>query len=133
MYVTLACQVQYRLSYRFYEEVTAQKHVDISSEHGNRVRSFPHERGNWATFVFIPCKSLLKSSNTLKIALVLGENSKYVLETVGSCLKAFQESGIELNRSEDLHISLTRTVILRHHWIQDFVSSVRKAMANTVR
>lgn len=25
-------------------------------EHGGRLRSFQHERGNWATYVYFPCK-----------------------------------------------------------------------------
>ncbi|XP_074864822.1 U6 snRNA phosphodiesterase 1 isoform X4 [Carettochelys insculpta] len=33
------------------EEVT-----DDSTKHGGRVRNFPHERGNWATYVYLPCK-----------------------------------------------------------------------------
>ncbi|XP_074864820.1 U6 snRNA phosphodiesterase 1 isoform X2 [Carettochelys insculpta] len=33
------------------EEVT-----DDSTKHGGRVRNFPHERGNWATYVYLPCR-----------------------------------------------------------------------------
>ncbi|XP_071612571.1 U6 snRNA phosphodiesterase 1 isoform X4 [Heliangelus exortis] len=29
---------------------------DDSSRHGGRVRGFPHERGNWATLVYLPCR-----------------------------------------------------------------------------
>lgn len=29
---------------------------DDSSRHGGRVRCFPHERGNWATHVYLPCR-----------------------------------------------------------------------------
>uniref|UniRef100_G3SQ47 U6 snRNA phosphodiesterase n=1 Tax=Loxodonta africana TaxID=9785 RepID=G3SQ47_LOXAF len=29
---------------------------DDSAKHGGRVRTFPHERGNWATHVYIPCE-----------------------------------------------------------------------------
>lgn len=29
---------------------------DDSSRHGGRVRGFPHERGNWATHVYLPCR-----------------------------------------------------------------------------
>lgn len=31
---------------------------DDSTKHGGRIRSFPHERGNWATHIYIPCESL---------------------------------------------------------------------------
>jgi hypothetical protein len=29
--------------------------MDSPAEHDGRIRSFPHERGNWATYVYIPC------------------------------------------------------------------------------
>lgn len=29
---------------------------DDSAKHGGRVRTFPHERGNWATHVYVPCE-----------------------------------------------------------------------------
>jgi hypothetical protein len=28
--------------------------MDDPSVHGYKIRSFPHERGNWATFVYLP-------------------------------------------------------------------------------
>lgn len=31
-------------------------HVDNPSLHGGKIRTFPHERGNWVTYVYIPCK-----------------------------------------------------------------------------
>lgn len=31
---------------------------DDSAKHGGRIRTFPHERGNWATHIYIPCESL---------------------------------------------------------------------------
>jgi hypothetical protein len=30
-------------------------HEDDPSKHGGRVRTFAHEKGNWATLVYIPC------------------------------------------------------------------------------
>lgn len=35
------------------------KPIDNPSEHEGRLRSFAHERGNWATYVYIPCKLAL--------------------------------------------------------------------------
>lgn len=29
---------------------------DDSEEHNGRTRNFPHERGNWVTYVYIECK-----------------------------------------------------------------------------
>jgi hypothetical protein len=33
---------------------------DDSAKHGGRIRTFPHERGNWATHIYIPCKSCME-------------------------------------------------------------------------
>ncbi|XP_054943501.1 U6 snRNA phosphodiesterase 1-like [Physeter macrocephalus] len=30
--------------------------ADGSAKHGGRVLTFPHERGNWATHVYVPCE-----------------------------------------------------------------------------
>lgn len=35
-----------------------QNERDNASEHEGRVRLFPHERGNWATYVYIHCKNI---------------------------------------------------------------------------
>lgn len=35
-----------------------EKPLDDSNQHDGRTRSFPHERGNWATFISIPCMFL---------------------------------------------------------------------------
>lgn len=35
--------------------VPSDLHVDEPELHGCRKRSFPHVRGNWATFVYIIC------------------------------------------------------------------------------
>lgn len=32
---------------------------------------------------------------------------------------------INLNTTDDFHISLTKTVILRHHWITPFVDTIK--------
>lgn len=40
----------------------------------------------------------------------------------------FQSSGFNLEICEDFHISLSRTVVLRHHWIEGFTSSIRKQL-----
>lgn len=40
---------------------------------------------------------------------------------------------IEFHKIDDLHLSLTRTVVLRHHWINEFVQSVEQSLQNTNR
>lgn len=36
--------------------VSVEQHIDNPDLHNGRVRSFPHVRGNWATFVYVKCK-----------------------------------------------------------------------------
>jgi hypothetical protein len=42
--------------YRLIEYPETQEVVDDPSQHGNRIRNFPHERGNWASFIYLPCQ-----------------------------------------------------------------------------
>ncbi|XP_046382788.1 U6 snRNA phosphodiesterase [Ischnura elegans] len=85
-------------------------HVDDPNLHDGRVRSFPHERGNWSTYVFVPYVPSL------------------VINSLSDVLVALMEPEVLLKRVEDLHVSVTRTVILRHHWIDPFVDSVQKSL-----
>lgn len=39
---------------------TEEEPVDDPEKHGGRVRTFPHERGNWATHVYVPCEYYVK-------------------------------------------------------------------------
>jgi len=100
-----------RLPAPFTDLKTSNEHQDEPALHNNRVRSFPHERGNWATFVHL-------SWNI----------SPKLIDNINSILLRCQENNVNLTVSDDFHISLTRTVVLRHHWIEGFNSSVRKQM-----
>lgn len=51
---------------------------------------------------------------------------KELLDELQVCAAA---RGITLTRAEEFHISLSQTVVLRHHWIQPFVQSLRSALA----
>ncbi|XP_061677930.1 U6 snRNA phosphodiesterase 1 isoform X2 [Syngnathoides biaculeatus] len=68
--------------------------TEDSSLHDGRIRSFKHERGNWATYVYFP--------------------------------SAF---GVVLTPQEEFHLSLSQTVILRHHWIQPFIQGLKAGLA----
>lgn len=35
--------------------LNSESQNDKPEDHSGRIRSFPHERGNWATYGFIPC------------------------------------------------------------------------------
>lgn len=38
-----------------------EEHSDNRHLHDGRIRSFPHERGNWATYAYIPCSCIMFS------------------------------------------------------------------------
>ena len=59
-------------------------------------------------------------------------HSQDLLQQIENLL-AFCESDFLLNISEDFHVSLTRTVVLRHHWIEDFVAQIRKSVSQIPR
>lgn len=40
---------------------------------------------------------------------------------------------IEFHPIEELHMSLTRTVVLRHHWIDEFARSIQNSLKNSKR
>lgn len=72
-----------------------------------KIRTFPHERGNWASIVYIAIPdtaSVHKLSGNLLQHLNL-------ISKFHSC--------------EDLHVSLSKTFILRFHWIKEFISTVQ--------
>lgn len=40
------------------------------------------------------------------------------------------DESIDVHLMEELHMSLTRTSILRHHWIDEFIRSVQNSLQN---
>ncbi|XP_055305183.1 U6 snRNA phosphodiesterase 1 [Sitodiplosis mosellana] len=93
---------------------------DGSAKHNGRIRLFPHERGNWATYIYIHYPKtdfIVRLQNELLDQI----KSTSTLET------------IEFHPNEELHLSLTRTVVLQHHWIDEFVRSVEQKLRNTNR
>ncbi|XP_013401816.1 U6 snRNA phosphodiesterase isoform X2 [Lingula anatina] len=80
---------------------------DIPEEHDGRIRSFPHERGIWATYVYIPFNP--------------DEQFLYLINELQACLPG----GLNVKVVDDFHVSLSRTVVLRHHWIDSFVTTLR--------
>lgn len=86
--------------------------VDNPLDHEGKIRTFKHERGNWATLVYINYTANDAMLHWIKsiAALLPGENSILF---------------------EEFHISLTRTLILKYHWIDSFVESIKKLCLNT--
>lgn len=89
---------------------TAEEHSP-NVDHLGRVRSFAHERGIWATYVYIPFKLTDQISE-------LRQNIKVLFD------RKFSNRQIELHAFDEMHLTLTRTVVLRHHWIDEFKRSL---------
>ncbi|KAA8590552.1 hypothetical protein FQN60_017399 [Etheostoma spectabile] len=95
-------------------EVASQ--AEDSSLHGGRVRSFKHERGNWATYVYLPYHP--------------EEEFRELLEEL---LSLAGDHGVVLTPQEEFHLSLSKTVVLRHHWIQTFTQSLKAGLVHCKR
>ncbi|XP_072520411.1 U6 snRNA phosphodiesterase 1 isoform X2 [Salminus brasiliensis] len=91
---------------------TEERHVDDCLEHGGRQRSFQHERGNWATYVYLPY-----------------EPEDVFLELLDGLRVSAAAHGVSLTLAGEFHVSVSKTVVLRHHWIQPVVQSLRAGLA----
>uniref|UniRef100_A0A4X1UZA3 U6 snRNA phosphodiesterase n=1 Tax=Sus scrofa TaxID=9823 RepID=A0A4X1UZA3_PIG len=95
---------------------TEEGPADDSAKHGGRVRTFPHERGNWATHVYIPYEAREEFLDLLDVLLPHAQT--YVPRLV---------------RMEAFHLSLSQSVVLRHHWILPFVQVLKDRVASFQR
>lgn len=86
-------------------------HDDDPAQHEGRVRSFAHERGNWASMLYVP--------------LHLGVYGASFASLLASLVATCQENDVKLTPSSQLHISLTRTLVLQLHWIQPLADDLR--------
>ncbi|KAG9272011.1 U6 snRNA phosphodiesterase isoform X1 [Astyanax mexicanus] len=91
---------------------TEEQHVDDCVQHGGRQRSFQHERGNWATYVYLPY-----------------EPEDVFLELLEELRVCAEAHGVSFTLAEEFHVSVSKTVVLRHHWIQPAVQSLRSGLA----
>ncbi|XP_030036101.1 U6 snRNA phosphodiesterase isoform X3 [Manduca sexta] len=92
--------------------VPSDTHEDNPKLHGGRKRSFPHVRGNWPSYVYVNYPQndiLINLINKLK-SIASSQGSFWVI-------------------CEDLHISLSKTVILLYHWISSFNTSIQKSLS----
>ncbi|KAK3757988.1 hypothetical protein RRG08_058300 [Elysia crispata] len=80
--------------------------MDNPAVHQNRVRSFPHEAGNWVTHIYIPVYQ-----------------DKSLVSFVQNLMEQLLPQGFEL--LPEFHVSLSRTVVIRHHWIEPLVDSLK--------
>ncbi|XP_063767780.1 U6 snRNA phosphodiesterase 1 isoform X2 [Eleginops maclovinus] len=98
----------------FPDEVAAE--TEDSSLHGGRIRSFKHERGNWASYVYLPYHP--------------EEDFRELLDEL---LLFANAHGAVLTPQEEFHLSLSQTVVLRHHWIQPFTQSLKAGLMHSKR
>ncbi|XP_022835349.1 U6 snRNA phosphodiesterase isoform X2 [Spodoptera litura] len=93
--------------------VPSDTHFDDPLLHGGRLRSFPHVRGNWATFVYVNYHH-----QTEVVFNLLRKIEKVILTKVDT-----------FHRCDDLHISLSKTFVLKYHLISTFSSSLQKVLS----
>ncbi|TNN55005.1 U6 snRNA phosphodiesterase [Liparis tanakae] len=98
----------------FPEDLSSQ--TEESSLHGGRLRSFKHEQGNWATYVYLPYHPEEE----------FGDLLEELLSLAGA-------HGVVWTPQEEFHLSLSQTVVLRHHWIQPFNRSLRAGLVQSKR
>ncbi|TMW52354.1 hypothetical protein DOY81_002521 [Sarcophaga bullata] len=83
--------------------------LDDPSKHEGRIRSFKHERGNWATYVHIPIKN-------------------NILEDIQDiCLMVLEEK-YNFKPSLEMHVSLSKTVVLQYHFIELFIDTLQTVL-----
>lgn len=55
------------------------------------------------------------------------------VELLEELLAVAKTHGVVLSPQEEFHLSLSQTVVLRHHWIQPFMQSLKKGLLNCRR
>uniref|UniRef100_A0A1B0CX26 U6 snRNA phosphodiesterase 1 n=1 Tax=Lutzomyia longipalpis TaxID=7200 RepID=A0A1B0CX26_LUTLO len=67
-------------------EISRNTYEDVPEEHEGRIRSFGHERGNWATFCYIPFD---RNEGILKLQTQIKDSAR-------------EELNLQLNRSKQI-------------------------------
>lgn len=81
-------------------------------QHQGRQRSIKHERGIWATFLYIPVPL-----------------SDPIEETQNRIQNYCQKTlNLQTEKMEILHVSVTKLLILKHHWIESFIKTITDKM-----
>jgi len=78
------------------------KYDDDPNLHGGRVRSFGHEKNNWATYIYVDFQD--SDFDDIK-ELIVRE--------------------LDLEPINNYHLSISRVVSLRHHWIDPLIISLK--------
>lgn len=84
---------------------------DDSVQHEGRIRTFSHEPGVWASYAFIS-----------------GSDQEDLEHLISSLCKDYDF--LKPNDKNICHVSLSKTVKLRHHWIQPIVDALKGKIAS---
>lgn len=86
--------------------------------HQGRVRGVPHVRGNWAALLYVACSDgdVLEANFTSLVAAC-----------TAVCESVLPGSMTCVPRGE-WHVSVSRTLYLRHHWIDQLIDRLRRVV-----
>ena len=122
--------------------IPKENHVDDRSQHGGRIRAFPHVRGNWVTFIYIDCKLYFSSPKPLVNKLPLCDDQRNVIsdsikDNLSKIAKKLIDFILLFDKSytlcEDFHISLSKTFVLRYHMIKSFINFLQESLSEVKR
>lgn len=99
--------------------LSREGHTDDPAQHQGRVRSFAHERGNWASILYIP--------------LHLGVYEPSFKSLVSSLVSTCRQHNLSLTPAPELHVSLSRTLVLHLHWIHPLTQDLRQRLGQIPR
>ncbi|CAG4950153.1 unnamed protein product [Colias eurytheme] len=91
--------------------IPIDSHLDDPDQHNGRLRSFPHIRGNWATYAYIQYPQY---DNLNEIIVQFKEVLRTINEPSYLC--------------DNLHISVTKTIVLKYHLISVFTTSLQDSI-----
>ncbi|CAA9996525.1 unnamed protein product [Nesidiocoris tenuis] len=112
--------------------------IDDPEQHDGRVRRYAHQRGNWNSIVYIPCRQTTfffmtdtssdKLSTFAHTRFSIPDQTDVPFDLLCDQIIEFCRPELDLKKIQDPHVSLTRTFILLYHWIDDFVSSLKGSL-----
>ncbi|XP_074644902.1 U6 snRNA phosphodiesterase 1-like [Tubulanus polymorphus] len=94
------------------KESAERQNYDNSENHKGRKRTFQHERGNWATYVYVP----------FEVDCDYEDFARTALQQVSDIT--------DFHLIETPHISVTKTFPIRFHIIAPLMNSIREALSN---
>ncbi|CAG9561230.1 unnamed protein product [Danaus chrysippus] len=93
--------------------VSTEEHIDDPSLHGGRLRSFPHVRGNWASFVYIEYPE-----------------QDHLYKTINNLSKLVSSLNISCNTCEGIHLSLSKTFTIQYHMIRPLSAALQEVVGD---